>query len=78
MTISTNPQVIHRLVATPHGEFYILYIDPGNPAARKRFSLNMTTVEVFEHCQTQWPGRYSWPEVECLAQAALNRRGASN
>jgi hypothetical protein len=75
MTInSTDPQFVHRLVATPHGEFYILYIDPEHPTARKRFSLNMTIVEVFEHCQTQWPGRYSGSEVDRLAQVAVDRR----
>jgi hypothetical protein len=74
MTInSTNPLFVHRLVATPQGEFYILYINPDDPTAGKQFSLNMTEVEVFDHCEIQWPGRYSELDVHRLTQEAQDR-----
>ena len=63
--MTENPKTFrHILVATPGDEFYIRYDDENDPLARKRFSLNMTRAGIIEHCNTQWPGKYSEADID--------------
>lgn len=68
-----SKQFRHFLRATPNGKYYILYVDPEDPAAGSRISLNMTETEVHELCHKQWPSKYSDAEIDERLRTARER-----